>query len=78
MVVSRNGKKVGVHRLVMERQLGRSLLPKETVHHINGDRGDNRLENLELWSHSQPPGQRIVDKVAWAREILALYGDIAA
>lgn len=61
------------HREVMKNHLGRDLLREETVHHINGVRHDNRLENLELWSTSQPYGQRVSDKVAWAREILALY-----
>jgi hypothetical protein len=62
------------HRYVMSQMLGRLLYPKENVHHINGVRDDNRPSNLELWSTKQPPGQRVTDKIAWARELLEQYG----
>lgn len=72
-----NAKSIGYireHRFVMSEILGRPLLPQENVHHINGDKTDNDPNNLELWNISQPPGQRVQDKVRWAKEILELYG----
>lgn len=73
-----NGRPELQHRTVMEEHIGRPLWPDENIHHRNGDRSDNRIENLELWSSWQPPGQHVADKLAYAREIIARYADVPA
>lgn len=64
------------HILVMEDYLERFLVDGETIHHLNGVRDDNRIENLELWVKPQPSGIRAKDAVAWAKEILSRYDDL--
>lgn len=61
------------HRYNMERAIGRPLRTGETVHHINGDKTDNRIENLELFESRHGPGQRVVDKIDWCVAFLTDY-----
>lgn len=59
------GRAVSQHRILWEEHHGRKLERHENLHHKNGIRHDNRIENLELWAEPQPTGQRPEDLVAW-------------
>jgi len=69
------GKQYLQHRIVWEQHHGRVLHPFENIHHINGIRDDNRIENLELWTKAQPCGQRPEDLVKW---VVDNYPDLVA
>lgn len=66
---------VSEHLVVMSTYLGRRIETEngEEIHHKNGVRSDNRLENLELWVSAQPSGQRPSDLIEWCQEILERY-----
>lgn len=60
------------HRMVMEYALGRALVRGESIHHRNGERTDNRVENLELWWTPQHHGQRVEELLEY---VVSVHGD---
>lgn len=70
-----SGGTLAEHVAVMSEALGRPIARGETVHHKNGIRDDNRIENLELWASNHPKGSRVADLIVFANAVIAEYGD---
>ena len=74
--MTHEGKQRAIHIVVMERKIGRKLLAGETVHHKDGNRANYDEQNLELWTSRHGKGQRVDDRIAAAKALLAEHGKL--
>jgi hypothetical protein len=70
---SNNSGTIFEHRFIMSENLGRPLLSNESVHHKNGVRHDNSINNLELRMGSHGCGQSVDDRIQDALLVLETY-----
>lgn len=72
--MANNGGRAREHRIIMSKSLKRPLLSTEAVHHINGIKTDNRLENLEVMEHGVHSGMKLNRVYTTAVRLLAEQG----